>query len=121
MSSNPADSPIFVNDKISLFSGSFSSRNRVLLPDHFAGFSQLFVAIESLSTTTQVITFQLDLFTQIEFNNVWVTVKRESKVISTIAGKKSYDLIRIPSEVYLKNIVGIKVSVECNLTLIAYP
>lgn len=107
-----------INTQI-LYSGAFNSISRILLPDHFSGFSNLFVAVESNNNlVTQI---QLDLFSQIEFNGNWVTVKRESKSVSCLPQKKSYDLISIPSEVHLKNILGVRTNLDCLLTLILYP
>ena len=113
-----------INTQI-LYSGLFNSTTRVLLPD-FTGFSNLFIAIESLSTgasnnLADTVQIQLSLFSQIKFNENWVTVRRESKSVSCLPQKKSYDLISIPSEVYLKNILGVKTNLECILNLTLYP
>ena len=124
-SSNNDEEPRYVSDKSQIYSGLFSSTTRVLLPTHFSGFSNLFIAIESLSGASNnladTVQIQLSLFSQINFNENWVTVRRESKSVSCLPQKKSYDLISIPSEVYLKNILGVKTNLECKLDLILYP
>ena len=48
-SSNNDEQPNFVTGKTQIYSGLFSSTSRVLLPNHFSGFSNLFIAIETLS------------------------------------------------------------------------
>lgn len=118
---NSNNDPIFVTGKTTLYSGNFSSTDRIWVPNYFAGFSKLFIAIESPVTAASVIQVKLDLFSQISFNDTWVTVNRESFVQSCISQKKSYNLISLPSEVYLRNVLRVKVNTECFLTLILYP